>query len=134
MTTGLCYFLEIRELNELKIHEALRSQQREQEKITNTIKEEENQKIFQKIKRKSAPGPDNITWYHIENILEMIIPKLSEYFSIMLADGTSLAHMKYSKIIPIPKPQNKGVRYIIMNFFGKLVERILHKRPERGNG
>ena len=38
----LRWFLEIRELNE--IHEALRSQQREQDQITNTIKEEEIQK------------------------------------------------------------------------------------------
>ena len=57
----LCCFLEIREIKEHEIHEALRRQEREQDQITNTIKEEENQKIFQKMKKKSALGPDNIT-------------------------------------------------------------------------
>ena len=89
------------------------------------------------MKRKSAPGPDNIIGYHIENILEMMTSDYIQTKRILFghARGRNFsAHMKYSKIIPIPKPQNKGVRYIIMNFFGKLVERILHKRPERGNG
>ncbi|KAF8641368.1 hypothetical protein AX14_009898, partial [Amanita brunnescens Koide BX004] len=87
----------------------------------------------------SAPGPDNLTWHHIKQIIGMdgVLEALCRLFNNICSSGTWPKWLSESMSVIIPKPKKvdytipKAYRPIaLLNTIGKLLTKVIAHRMQ----
>ena len=87
----------------------------------------------------SAPGPDEVTWYHIKQIIDMegVLEAVVQLFNNICASGVWPSWFKTSLSVIIPKPKKTDYSVpksycpiALLNTMGKLLTKVLANRMQ----
>ena len=81
------------------------------------------------VNKNTSPGNDQLTYSFFRHTKETTRQVFLKFFNMIWKQAIWPKEWKTAVLIPIPKPSGDGVRPIsLLNCFGKIYERIIHKR------